>query len=226
MRMTLKGRLAIGAMLSGLVLVLLMLSPEGRTQNNNPLVGSWHFANPDQGGGTNQMYFTYSADGKYRMVSIIQGGRNNGSEVQRWGTYRSRQVGPNQFQVQVQVTGGAPQQICAPGQGCTPVRNIQSSMNLQLQVQGNQMRQGDGSIFVRAAVPQRLMVQLPAVRNQAPVAQAQGGRYTTPGRSPNGDVTNIPGLGKNCDDQQQAEICHIGGGTLVRDARGCEVCQK
>lgn len=192
------------------------------------LVGTWSFVSPDQSGtGQNNMFFTYTADGAYRMVSVVTGGPNNGSEVQRWGRYQVQQMGSNQYQVRVQVTGGAPQQICAQGQGCTAVRGIQQQMNLQLQIDGSNMRQGDGSIFQRAELPPELARPIAATRWQGPVPQVPGGGGGAIGLDPGsrpGPATRIPGLGGNCDDLQQQRVCTINGGHMYRDNRGCQVC--
>jgi hypothetical protein len=188
------------------------------------IVGTWTSAVNDGHGGTNYSWYTFAQDGSYRMVSSILGGANNGSKIQRWGQWQARQVGPGQFQTLVHVTGGAPQQICSQGQGCTPVQGIQATYNWQLRVQNGQLMQGS-SVFQRGQVPQELAQQLPATRMvQGPVAPSIT-PYTTPGRRPGGDVTNTPGLGKNCDDLQQQRICD--NGNLVRNHdTGCLVCYK
>ena len=192
--------------------------------SDNGIVGTWTSAVNDGHGGVNYSWYTFAPDGSYRMVSSIRGGANNGSTIQRWGQWQARQVGPGQFQTLVRVTGGAPQQICSQGQGCTPVNGIQTTYNWQLQVRNGQLMQGS-SVFQRGQVPQELAQQLPATRNvQGPVAPSVT-PYTTPGRRPGGDVTNTPGLGKNCDDLQQQRICD--NGNLVRNHdTGCLVCYK
>ncbi len=101
-------------------------------QGQNSLVGTWSFASSDNGGGKNFSWYTFTSNGQYQMVSAIQGGRNNGNVIQRWGRYQARTVGLNSYQVAVQITGGAPTRICAPGQGCTPVQGIQRPINPQM----------------------------------------------------------------------------------------------
>jgi hypothetical protein len=192
--------------------------PPVRAQQSG-IVGTWALASPDGAGGKNLSWYTFTASGQYQMVSSIQGGRNNGSVVQRWGTYQSRSVGPNAYQVAVRITGGAPTQICAAGQGCTPVQGIQQTMNLSFQVNGNSLRQSDGTVFQRSSVPAQLQARAPATRNVAPVPQVSGGRYKSP--PPGG---GIPGLGPNCDNAQQNRICTVNGGHMYRDNRGCMVC--
>jgi hypothetical protein len=187
----------------------------------NSLVGTWSFVSPDNVGGRNFSWYTFTSNGQYQMVSAIQGGRNNGSVVQRWGRYQARSIGQNSYQVAVQITGGAPTQICAPGQGCTPVRGIQQQLNLSFQVNGNSLRQSDGSIFQRSSVPPQLQGQLPATRNQAAVPQSPG--INNGGRT-QGSATNIPGLGNNCDNAQQNRICTVNNGHMYTDNRGCRVC--
>ena len=153
------------------------------------------------------------------MVSSVLGGRNNGSVVQRWGTYQSRPAG-NSVQVGVHITGGAPTQVCAPGQGCTPVQGIQRNLNLSFQVTGNGLRQSDGTIFERSTVPAQLQARMSGTRNIAPVPQTRGGtRYKSP--PPGG---GIPGLGPNCDDAQQNRVCTVNNGHMYRDKNGCMVC--
>jgi hypothetical protein len=184
------------------------------------IVGTWGLVAPDGAGGKNFSWYTFTANGQYQMVSSIVGGRNNGSVVQRWGTYQSRSTGANAFQVAVHITGGAPTQICAPGQGCTPVQGIQRTMSLNFQVNGNNLRQSDGTVFQRSTVPAQLQTRLPATRNVAPLPQTQGGaRYVSP--PPGG---GIPGLGPNCDNAQQNRICTVNGGHMYKDNRGCMVC--
>jgi hypothetical protein len=174
---------------------------------------------PDGNGGTNYSWYTFTADGQYQMVSSVLGGRNNGSVVQRWGTYQSRPAG-NSVQVGVHITGGAPTQVCAPGQGCTPVQGIQRNLNLTFQVTGNGLRQSDGTLFQRSTVPAQLQARMSGTRNIAPVPQTRGGtRYKSP--PPGG---GIPGIGPNCDDAQQNRVCTVNNGHMYRDKNGCMVC--
>jgi hypothetical protein len=197
---------------------LATLPPVGAQQSG--IVGTWALRSPDGAGGTNFSWYTFTANGQYQMVSSIQGGRNNGSTVQRWGTYQSRSTGANAFQVAVHITGGAPTQICAAGQGCTPVQGIQRTLGLNFQIDGNSMRQSDGELFQRGTVPAQLQARLPATRNVTPVPQVSGGgRYVSP--PPGG---GIRGIGPNCDNAQQNRICTVNDGHMYRDSRGCMVC--
>ncbi len=212
--------LRIGSLLIVLLAAfdLATLPPVAAQQSG--IVGTWGLVAPDGGGGKNFSWYTFTANGQYQMVSSIVGGRNNGSVVQRWGTYQSRSTGANAWQVAVRITGGAPTQICAAGQGCTPVQGIQQTLNLNFQVNGNNLRQSDGTVFQRSSVPAQLQARLPATRNIAPVPQVSGGaRYKSP--PPGG---GIPGLGPNCDNAQQNRICTVNGGRMYKDSRGCMVC--
>jgi hypothetical protein len=213
--------LRVGWSLLVLLLVFdLATLPPVAAQQQSGLVGTWGLVSPDGNGGKNFSWYTFSANGQYQLVSSIVGGRNNGSVIQRWGTYQARSTGPNAYQVAVRITGGAPTQICAAGQGCTPVKGIQAQMNLAFQVNGNNLRQGDGTVFQRSTVPANLQARLPATRNIAPVPQAKGGaRYQSP--PPGG---GIPGLGPNCDNAQQNRICTVNNGRMYTDSRGCQVC--
>lgn len=198
---------------------VLFARPPVAAQQQSGIVGTWALRSPDGQGGTNFSWFTFTANGQYQMVSAIQGGRNNGSVVQRWGTYQSRPMG-NSVQVAVRITGGAPSQICAPGQGCTPVQGIQRMMNLNFTVAGSSLRQSDGTVFQRSTVPAQLQARMSGSRNIAPVPQTRGGaRYVSP--PPGG---GIPGLGGNCDDAQQNRVCTTNSGHMYKDNRGCMVC--
>ena len=189
-------------------------------QQQSGIIGTWGLVTPDGGGGKNFSWYTFTSNGQYQLVSSIVGGRNNGSEIQRWGTYQARSTGANAYQVAVRITGGAPSQICAAGQGCTPVKGIQAQMNLAFQVNGNNLRQSDGTVFQRSTVPANLQARMPATRNIAPVPQAKGGaRYQSP--PPGGGV---PGIGPNCDNAQQNRICTVNSGRMYTDSRGCQVC--
>lgn len=194
----------------------------GQGQQQNGIVGTWTLVSPDGAGGQNFSWYTFTPDGRYQLVSAIQGGRNNGNVIQRWGTYQTRSLGQNAFQVGIRITNGAPTQICAQNQGCTPVQGIQRQLNLTFQVNGNSMRQSDGTIFQRGTVPQQLQAQLPATRYQAGVPQSPG--INNGGGRSNGSATNIPGLGNNCDNAQQNRICTVNGGRIYVDNRGCQVC--
>ena len=54
----------------------------------------------------------------------------------------------------------------------------------------------------------------------APIPDSEGGT--------NHDATGgIKGINGNCDDAQQAQICHYGGGVYGRDRSiGCMICQR
>jgi|GEM_PF-2262557 len=198
---------------------LATLPPVAAQQNG--IVGTWALRAPDGNGGANFSWYTFTADGQYQMVSAIQGGRNNGSVVQRWGTYQARPVGGNAYQVAVRITGGAPTQVCAQGQGCTPVQGIQRMMNLNFQVSGNSLRQSDGTVFQRGTVPPQLQARMPATRGIAPVPQSPGIHNGTTG----GGGTVIPGVTPgSCDNAQQNRICTVNGGRMYVDNRGCQVC--
>jgi hypothetical protein len=209
------------------VLLLILIAfdlatlPPVAAQQQSGLVGTWALQQPDGNGGENFSWYTFTANGQYQLVSAIQGGRNNGSVVQRWGTYQSRSTGPNTYQVAIRITGGAPTQVCAAGQGCTPVQGIQRSMNLAFQVSGNALRQSDGTIFQRGTVPAQLQARMPSTRSIAPVPQSPAIHN---GGATSGSATNIPGLGNNCDNAQQNRICTVNGGRMYTDNRGCQVC--
>jgi hypothetical protein len=189
-------------------------------QQQSGIVGTWGLVAPDGNGGKNFSWYTFTANGQYKMVSSIVGGRNNGNVIQRWGTYQARSTGANAYQVAVRITGGAPSQVCAAGQGCTPIQGIQRQMSLSFQATGNGLRQSDGTVFQRSTVPAQLQGKLNASRNIAPVPQVKGGaRYHSP--PPGG---GIAGIGPNCDNDQQNRICTVNGGNMYRDKRGCMVC--
>jgi len=212
-------RITSAVLVFAIAVSLAARKPVGAQQQSG-IVGTWGQITPDGNGGKNFTWYTYTASGQYKMVSSIVGGRNNGSVVQRWGTYQARSTGANAYQVAVHVTGGAPSQICATGQGCTPVRGIQTTLNMSFQLNGNSLRQSGGGAFQRSTVPAQLEARVPATRNVAPVQQARGGaRYQSP--PPGG---GIAGLGPNCDNDQQNRICTVNGGTMYRDKRGCMVC--
>jgi hypothetical protein len=204
-------------------LFLLSANPLGwqtaAQESGGTLAGTWYVQNPLLGG-VNRQWYTFGADGSWSNVSLIQGGMKNGQEIQRWGFYKSRMVGPNQYQVVVQIQGGAPQKICAQGQGCTGVNVQLSTMQLAFTVQGQQMRQSDGTVFQRAQVPQQLAQRMPDVFYQRPLPNVTG-RIPNSTKNPNG-MPN--GVGGNCDDAQQAQVCHMNDGHLYRDSRGCQVC--
>jgi hypothetical protein len=206
-------------------LFLLSTNPVGwqtaAQQGGGTLVGTWYLQNPLLGG-INRQWYTFGADGSWSNVSLIQGGAKNGQETQRWGQYQARTVGPNQYQVVVRIQGGAPRQICAQGQGCTPVNIQLSTMQLGFMVRGQQMRQADGTVFQRSQVPQQLAQRLPDTLNQRPVPTVSGSTNGAHTKNPNG-MPN--GVGGNCDDVQQAQICHMNDGHMYRDNRGCMVCQ-
>jgi hypothetical protein len=204
--------------------VLFTLPVPAAAQQQPGFVGTWSFSMPDGFGGQNFMWFTYSPDGQYQMVSTIQGGRHNGSIIQRWGNYQFRSTGPNLYQIAVNITGGAPTQICAPGQGCTAVRGIQQQMNLTFHTDGETMRQGDGSIFHRSAVPPQLQARMAGTRTIAPVPQSPVIQNNTNGTNNNAPIQRPPGVGNQCDNAQQNRICTINSGRIYIDNRGCQVC--
>ncbi len=79
----------------------------GQGQGGNPLLGAWSSQLTDQNGTT----FTtalYKPDGTYVMTSHLP----NDTLTRTWGQYRVQQVGPNQWQVDTQMTGYLPRQIC------------------------------------------------------------------------------------------------------------------
>lgn len=187
------------------------------------LVGTWYTAGPLLGGVSHQFY-SFNPGGHWTLVSMMEGGVRNGQEVQRWGRWQARQMANGTYQVQVVIQGGAPKQFCTQGGGCSAVTIPQTTMNLQLQVRGDQMRQGDGTIFKRAQLPQQLAQQLPdTIMQQGPpqiVIPGGGGS----GRNPNGSATNTPGLGNNCDNLQQQRVCTVNDGHMYTDNRGCRMC--
>ena len=217
----------LAAVAMGLALVVGTMFDTGLAAGqggDNGIVGTWTSQVPDGNGGTNYSWFIFGQDGSYKMVSAVQGGRKGGSVIQRWGSYQARPVGQGQYQTTVRVTGGAPTQSCTPGMGCVQVQGIQATMQWQLQMRNGQLMQGN-SVFQRGQLPAQLAGNLNNTINvNAPTAPALH-PYTTPGRRPGGDVTNTPGLGRNCDDLQQQRICD--NGNLIRNnATGCLVCQK
>ena len=191
----------------------------GDSGGGNGIVGTWTSAIPDGQGGTNYSWYTFGQDGSYRMVSAIQGGRNAGNVIQRWGQYQARPLGQGQYQATVRVTGGAPAQVCSQGQGCTPVQGIQRTMQWQLQVRNGQLVQGS-SVFQRGQVPAQLQAQMgdrtiqgptmPTLHPYQPISPSHGGGGST----------------TKCDDLQQSRICTYGnGGYYHKDnATGCMVC--
>ena len=195
----------------------------------NGIVGTWTSTVSNGQGGTNQTWYTFGPDGSYRMVAYTQGGRHNGSITQRWGSYQARPVGQGQYQTTVQVKGGAPTQDCTPGMGCVPVRNIQATLQWQMQVRGNQLMNG-GAVFQRGQVPQQLAQNVAGTTTiNAPTAPTLH-PYVTPGHNgaTSGNPSGVNGLGRNCDDAHQAQICHYAanGGAYLKDrSTGCMVCQ-
>jgi hypothetical protein len=196
----------------------------GNQGGGGSVVGTWALITPDGNGGQNYSWYTFTPNGEYQMVSAIQGGRNNGSVIQRWGTYQTRPAG-NAIQVGVLVTGGADLSGSAAGQGCTPVQGIQRNMVLTFQVSPNALRQSDGTVFQRGQVPQQLQARLGGTRNQAPLQPPPG--YNGGGGSNNGGGKPAmpPGVGGNCDNDQQNRICTVNNGHMYTDKRGCQVCQ-
>ncbi len=194
---------------------------------DNGIVGTWTSRVPDGQGGTNQTWYTFGPDGSYRMVAYIQGGRHNGSVTQRWGSYQARPAGQWQYQTTVQVKGGAPTQDCTPGMGCTPVQGIQRTMQWQMQVRNGQLMNG-GSVFQRGQVPQQLAQNVAGTTTINAPTMPTLHPYKTPGGGTSGNPSGRAGLGKNCDDAHQAQICHYaanGGAYLKDQATGCMVCQ-
>ncbi len=218
-------RILAAVVLGMAVMITALVTPAIATGQGggSPVVGTWTSAIQDGAGGMNRTWFTFGGDGAYQMVSAVQGGRNNGNVVQRWGSYQVQQ-NQGQYQIAVHVQGGAPTQVCSPGNGCTPIQ-VQGNMTFTVQVRGNQMMQGQ-AVFQRGQVPAQLQARMNGTKSiQGPVAPATQ-PYRTPGRNPaNGEVTTIPGLGRNCDDLQQQRICD--NGNLVRNGNtGCLVCYK
>ena len=185
------------------------------------ITGTWISVIPDGNGGTNHSWFTFGQDGSYRMVSAIQGGANNGNVIERWGQYQARSVGQGHYQATVQVTGGAPMQVCSQGQGCTPVQGIQRTMQWQLEMRNGQLVQGN-SVFQRGQLPAQLQARVASDKNiQGPVMPTL---HPYPGGNSGGGGSS--NSGPKCDDLQQSRICTYGnGGYYHKDPRtGCMVC--
>ena len=194
----------------------------GDNGGGSGIVGTWTSAIPDGAGGTNYSWYTFGQDGSYQMVSAIQGGRNNGSVIQRWGLYQAQQVGQGQYIANVQLKGGAPAQVCTQvqGGGCTPVQGLQATMRWQLQVRNGQLINGD-SVFQRGQVPAQLQARVDETRSiQGPVMPTLHPYQPLHGNSGSGNG------GAKCDDLQQSRICTYGnGGYYHKDPHtGCMVC--
>lgn len=134
----------------------------------NPLVGSWSGQRPSQGG-MDRITDLYQPDGSF--VSVLQ--LPNGTIQRMWGMYRLAPAGPGQFRIDFQLQGHLPLQICAQAPGspmsCRPNDVPQSVSGMvtmtspaSFQVNGIMMARDDAAPLLRAAVPQQLVLGIPA----------------------------------------------------------------
>jgi len=135
----------------------------GPGQGGNPLLGAWTSQQPG-GGGIVVSTVLYNPNGTYVITTHLP----DDTLTRSWGQYRVQQVGPNQWQVDTQVTGYLPQQICiqvpSGARDCSQANFPMGSSSTLTSFNGpSVMLNNAGETWQRDPQPVLLQVQVPAV---------------------------------------------------------------
>jgi hypothetical protein len=212
-------------------------------QGDNPLIGSWGSRMQQRDGGTLVAFTEFMPNGHWRITSIAQGGMSNGMRTQMWGTYTIRKTGQNRYVLSEHFDGVAPRRMCVQGGSCQDIPAPGDGKDFDEVIDQNHVHVHSVSVangnFVdvdaeRAPVPPQLQTELPETLTMAappPSGGGGGGGGNAPYVPNNGPVhinpaAPIKGLGNNCDDAQQAQVCYMNDHAMYTDSRGCRMCAQ
>lgn len=204
------------------------------TQSDNPLIGSWKAISPQKDGSSLVIFMEYAPNGHWRSTSIGQGGMIDGKRMQVWGTYQIRKVGQGRYELDGHADGYAPMRMCVQGGQCQKLSGPTDQKEFEEVRDANHIHvhaEGPSGIVdlmaERSPVPQQLQTIVPETivmaapppaynGGAAPVLPYNGGHVTPP--------NPIPGIGGNCDNAHQEQLCYINDHLMYTDSRGCRVC--
>lgn len=183
------------------------------------VLGAWSTSMPGQGG-TAHATESFNADGSYLAVRQ----EPNGTVLRMWGHYRSTVISATQVQLEHELQGWLPRQICAQAPGfavkcntftppAAPPVTLTFTSPSSFTVNGLHLQRDASPTLLQLAVDERLVLAAPApVRPQ--IAQPVMPRlhpYVTP---------HDPSAGPARDDLQQQRICAVNNGQTIREQNG------